>query len=54
MALTAPRPRARTRHPHGLHAVVAVSTGPVGVLLAACLLTTVFLAAIADLVTRLG
>jgi hypothetical protein len=54
MALTAPRPRARTLRPHGLRAVVDVTTGPVGVLTAACLLTTVFLAAVANLVTRLG
>ncbi len=54
MALTVQRPRTRTRHPHGLRAVVSVSTGPAGVLAAACLLTTVFLLAVSDLVTRLG
>lgn len=54
MALTVQRPRARTQHPHGLRAVVTLSTGPFGVLAAACLLTTVFLLAVSDLVTRLG
>ncbi|HSN07170.1 MAG TPA: hypothetical protein VLV82_07465 [Candidatus Angelobacter sp.] len=54
MALTVQRPRARTRHPHGMHAVVTVSTGPLGVLVAAGLLTTAFLLAVSQLVTRLG
>jgi hypothetical protein len=54
MALTVQRPRARTRHLHGLRSVISVSTGPAGVLTAACLLATVFLLAVSDLVTRLG
>lgn len=56
MALTLQRPTPRHERPvpHALHAVVAVTTGPVGVLVAACALTAAFLTAVANLVTRLG
>jgi hypothetical protein len=58
MALTLQRPveaevpdRLRVTRRPGL---VALGTGPIGVLAAACLLTTGFLVAVADLVSRLG
>jgi hypothetical protein len=56
MALTLVRPQARPERarPRTLRTVAHVSTGPVGVLTAACLLTTGFLVAVSDLVARLG
>jgi hypothetical protein len=56
MALTLVRPDARPERAveRRLHAAVHVTTGPVGILAAACLLTTGFLVAMSDLVTRLG
>jgi len=56
MALTLQRPRTGAAHPvpSAVRTAVAVTTGPVGVLAAACLLTAGFLAAVSDLVTRLG
>jgi len=54
MALTLVRPQARPERGRRLHAAVHVTTGPVGILAAACLLTTGFLVAVSDLVTRLG
>ena len=54
MALTLVRPQARPERDRRLHAAVHVTTGPVGILAAACLLTTGFLVAVSDLVTRLG
>jgi hypothetical protein len=56
MALTLVRPEARAERalPRTVSTVVHVTTGPVGVLAAACLLTTGFLVAVSDLVARLG
>lgn len=54
MALTLQRPRTGAERRHVTRSVVALSTGPVGVLAAAALLTAGFLAAVSDLVTRLG
>jgi len=53
MALTLVRPQARHERAR-LHTAVHVTTGPVGILVAACALTTGFLMAVSDLVTRLG
>jgi hypothetical protein len=56
MALTLVRPQPRPERvmPRTVSTVVRVSTGPVGVLTVACLLTTGFLVAVSDLVARLG
>ncbi len=56
MALTLVRPEARPERvlPRTVSTVVHLSTGPVGVLTAACLLTAGFLVAVSDLVARLG
>lgn len=55
MALTLQRPRAHEGGlPRAVRTAVAVTTGPLGVLVAAAALSAVFLAAVADLVTRLG
>jgi hypothetical protein len=56
MALTLVRPQTRPERalPRTVRTVVHASTGPVGVLAAACLLTTGFLVAVSDLVARLG
>jgi hypothetical protein len=56
MALTLARPETRTERtlPRTVSSVVHVTTGPVGILAAACLLTTGFLVAVSDLVARLG
>jgi len=54
MALTLQRPRTGTVRPSAVRSVVSATTGPVGVLAAACLLTAGFLVAVSDLVTRLG
>jgi len=56
MALTLVRPQTRPERalPRTLRAAVDVTTGPAGILAASCLLTTGFLLAVSDLVTRLG
>jgi hypothetical protein len=56
MALTLIRPQARHERalPRTVSTVLHVSTGPVGVLATACLLTAGFLVAVSDLVARLG
>ena len=54
MALTLQRPRTGADRPSAVRSAVSVTRGPVGVLAAACLLTTGFLVAVSDLVTRLG
>ena len=54
MALTLVRPQARPERARRLHTAAHVTTGPVGILVAACALTTGFLMAVSDLVTRLG
>jgi hypothetical protein len=56
MALTLVRPQTRSERalPRAVTTVVHVGTGPVGILAAACMLTTGFLFAVSDLVTRLG
>jgi hypothetical protein len=54
MALTLVRPETRDERASRLRTAAHVTTGPVGVLAAACLLTTGFLVAVSDLVSRLG
>ena len=54
MALTLQRPRSDADHRSAVRTAVSVTTGPLGVLTAACLLTTGLLVAVSDLVTRLG
>jgi hypothetical protein len=56
MALTLVRPEARAERalPRTISTVVHITTGPLGVLVAACLLTTGFLVGVSDLVARLG
>ena len=56
MALTLDRPQARSGRalPRTVSSVVHVTTGPLGILAAACVLTTGFLVAVADLASRLG
>jgi hypothetical protein len=54
MALTLQRPRTGADRPSAVRSAVSATTGPVGVLAAACLLTAGFLVAVSDLVTRLG